>query len=59
MEANKVEIELHQKILRTDAAVRKTSNMKAVSLHQLTLHKLKTQEERKKMEDEKRVRCSC
>ena len=55
MEANKVETELEQKILRKDAELMKASNQEDVTIHQLTVHKLKTKEDRKKMEDEKRV----
>ena len=58
IEANKAETELEHKIQRKDAELKKSTNQEETSLQQLTVHKIQTKEERRKLEDEKRVRMS-
>ena len=56
LEAEKAELELHQKILREAAEKTRATSSREESLHTLTAHRLRAKEDRTMLADEKRVR---
>ena len=56
IQAQRAEMDLHQKILRETGSLSKTANMREETLQSLVKHRLRAKEERKMLSDEKRVR---
>ena len=55
MQAEKAEQDLQQKIQRENAEIMKAANLREETMRSLTSHRLKTQEERKRLQAVKKV----
>ena len=55
IEAQRAEMELHQKIVRETGSLSKVANMREETLQNLVKHRLRAKEERRMLADEKKV----